>query len=38
MFLEVDPGDGEPLPKDGRIPISNTLPDIDPDEFLAAFR
>jgi phospholipid/cholesterol/gamma-HCH transport system substrate-binding protein len=35
MFLEVDPGDGEPLPKDGRIPISNTLPDIDPDEFLA---
>jgi phospholipid/cholesterol/gamma-HCH transport system substrate-binding protein len=36
MFLEVDPGDGEPLPKDGRIPVSNTLPDIDPDEFLAA--
>jgi len=36
MFLEVDPGDGKPLPKDGRIPISNTLPDIDPDEFLAA--
>jgi phospholipid/cholesterol/gamma-HCH transport system substrate-binding protein len=35
MFLEVDPGDGKPLPKDGRIPISNTLPDIDPDEFLA---
>src|SRR6185503_2450309 len=36
MFLEVDPGDGKPLPKDGRIPVSNTLPDIDPDEFLAA--
>jgi phospholipid/cholesterol/gamma-HCH transport system substrate-binding protein len=35
MFLEVDPGDGKPLPKDGRIQISNTLPDIDPDEFLA---
>jgi phospholipid/cholesterol/gamma-HCH transport system substrate-binding protein len=35
MFLEVDPGDGKPLPKDGRIPVSNTLPDIDPDEFLA---
>jgi phospholipid/cholesterol/gamma-HCH transport system substrate-binding protein len=36
MFLEVDPGDGKPLPQDGRIQISNTLPDIDPDEFLAA--
>src|SRR5919106_6605423 len=35
MFLEVDPGDGKPLPEDGRIQISNTLPDIDPDEFLA---
>ena len=36
MFLEVDPGDGKPLPEDGRIRVSNTLPDIDPDEFLAA--
>jgi phospholipid/cholesterol/gamma-HCH transport system substrate-binding protein len=36
MFLEVDPGDGKPLQKDGRIQVSNTLPDIDPDEFLAA--
>jgi len=36
MFLEVDPGEGKPLPKGGRIPVSNTLPDIDPDEFLAA--
>jgi phospholipid/cholesterol/gamma-HCH transport system substrate-binding protein len=36
MFLEVDPGDGKPLPKDGRIQVSNTLPDIDPDEFLSA--
>ena len=35
MFLEVDPGDGEPLPEDGRIQVANTLPDIDPDEFLA---
>ena len=35
MFLEVDPGDGKPLPEDGRIQISNTLPDVDPDEFLA---
>jgi phospholipid/cholesterol/gamma-HCH transport system substrate-binding protein len=35
MFLEVDPGDGKPLAKDGRIQVSNTLPDVDPDEFLA---
>ena len=38
MFLEVDPGDGKPLPKDGRIQVSNTLPDIDPDEFLVGAR
>jgi phospholipid/cholesterol/gamma-HCH transport system substrate-binding protein len=36
MFLEVDPGDGKPLPEDGHIRVSNTLPDIDPDEFLSA--
>src|SRR5918999_5032306 len=36
MFLEVDPGDGQPLEQDERIQVSNTLPDIDPDEFLAA--
>jgi phospholipid/cholesterol/gamma-HCH transport system substrate-binding protein len=36
MFLEVEPGDGKPLAKDHSIPVSNTLPDIDPDEFLAA--
>jgi phospholipid/cholesterol/gamma-HCH transport system substrate-binding protein len=36
MFLEVDPGDGEPLEKGERIQVSNTLPDIDPDEVLAA--
>ena len=36
MFLEVDPGDGDPLPEGGRIPLANTAPDIDPDEFLAA--
>ena len=32
MFLEVDPGDGKPLPDGGRIQVSNTLPDIDPDK------
>jgi phospholipid/cholesterol/gamma-HCH transport system substrate-binding protein len=36
MFLEVDPGEGRPLPEGGSIRVSNTLPDIDPDEFLAA--
>jgi phospholipid/cholesterol/gamma-HCH transport system substrate-binding protein len=36
MFLEVDPGDGKPLEEGQRIQVSNTLPDIDPDEFLAA--
>jgi phospholipid/cholesterol/gamma-HCH transport system substrate-binding protein len=35
MFLEVDPGEGKPLPEDGRIQIATTLSDIDPDEFLA---
>ena len=36
MFLEVDPGTGDPIPENGRIPSSNTAPDIDPDEVLAA--
>ncbi len=36
MFLEVDPGTGDPLPENGRIPSNNTAPDIDPDEVLAA--
>jgi phospholipid/cholesterol/gamma-HCH transport system substrate-binding protein len=35
MFVEVEPGQGEPLEDGGRIQIANTLPDIDPDEFLA---
>jgi phospholipid/cholesterol/gamma-HCH transport system substrate-binding protein len=35
MFVEVDPGEGEELEDDGRIQVANTLPDIDPDEFLA---
>jgi phospholipid/cholesterol/gamma-HCH transport system substrate-binding protein len=38
MFLEVEPGnDNSPLMKPGdHIPITNTAPDIDPDEFLSA--
>src|SRR5919107_768 len=36
MFLEVDPGDGKRLEDGQRIQVSNTLPDIDPDEILAA--
>ena len=33
MFIEVDPGHGEPLEEGGRIVVSNTSPDIDQDEF-----
>jgi phospholipid/cholesterol/gamma-HCH transport system substrate-binding protein len=36
MFLEVDPGDGKPMPENGRIRVENTLEDIDPDEVLSA--
>ena len=36
MFLDVDPGNGDALPEGGRIPVANTAPDIDPDEFLSA--
>jgi phospholipid/cholesterol/gamma-HCH transport system substrate-binding protein len=36
MFLEVDPGSGDVLPEGRRIPLRNTLPDIDPDEIYAA--
>ena len=35
MFVEVDPGEGPALEEGGRIQVSNTLPDVDPDEFLA---
>jgi phospholipid/cholesterol/gamma-HCH transport system substrate-binding protein len=36
MFLEVDPGDGETMAANDRIPVENTLEDIDPDEVLSA--
>ena len=36
MFVEVDPGRGEPVPEGGRITVENTLPDIDPDEIYSA--
>ncbi len=36
MFLEVDPGEGKALRENGRIQVSNTAPDIDPDEVLSA--
>jgi phospholipid/cholesterol/gamma-HCH transport system substrate-binding protein len=36
MLIEVDPGEGEPLEEEGRVRLANTLPDIDPDEFLSA--
>src|SRR3954467_7720464 len=36
MFVEVDPGEGKALSSGGHIRLSNTLPDVDPDEFLSA--
>ena len=35
MFLEVDPGDGPPVPEEGRVELANTAPDVDPDEILS---
>ena len=34
--MEVDPGEGRPLEDGDRIQVANTLPDVDPDEFLSA--
>lgn len=34
MFIEVDPGTGPPMKEEQRIRLSNTAPDIDPDEIL----
>jgi len=37
MFIELEPGTrGEKLEQNDTIPVSNTAPDIDPDEFLSA--
>ncbi len=38
MFVEITPGDDRsPVAKEGYvIPVSNTLPDVNPDEFLSA--
>jgi phospholipid/cholesterol/gamma-HCH transport system substrate-binding protein len=36
MFLEVAPGTGRVVEEGGRIPVANTLPDVDPDEIYAA--
>jgi len=37
MFVELDPGtDGEELKEEDLIPVQNTEPDVDPDEFLSA--
>jgi phospholipid/cholesterol/gamma-HCH transport system substrate-binding protein len=35
MFLEVDPGRGKRLDEGDTVPLRNTLPDVNPDEFLA---
>jgi phospholipid/cholesterol/gamma-HCH transport system substrate-binding protein len=36
MFLELDPGDARAGRLRGPIPVSNTLPDVNPDEFLSS--
>ena len=38
MFVDIDPGSksARPLDEMERIPVGNTAPDVDPDEFLAA--
>ena len=36
MLLEVDPGEGKPVPDGGRLQVANTSPDIDPDEIFAS--
>jgi phospholipid/cholesterol/gamma-HCH transport system substrate-binding protein len=36
MMLEVDPGQGEALDDGGRIPVANSAPDVNPDEFYSA--
>jgi phospholipid/cholesterol/gamma-HCH transport system substrate-binding protein len=36
MFVEVDPGNGRVVPEGGRIPVTNTLPDINPDQIYSA--
>lgn len=36
MFIEVAPGTGRVVEEGGRIPVANTLPDVDPDEIYAA--
>ena len=35
MFLELDPGRGKPLEEGDTVPLKNTLPDVNADEFLA---
>ncbi len=36
MFIEVDPGDGPRLKEGARIPLSDTLPDVNQDEVLSS--
>jgi phospholipid/cholesterol/gamma-HCH transport system substrate-binding protein len=36
MFVEVSPGSGRVLDEGERIPVANTLPDVDPDEVYEA--
>jgi phospholipid/cholesterol/gamma-HCH transport system substrate-binding protein len=36
MVLEVDPGTGEDIEEGETVPLASTLPNVNPDEFLAA--
>jgi len=36
MFLEVDPGSGPVVPEGGTLPVANSAPDVNPDEFYEA--
>ncbi len=36
MLLEVSPGSGQPVPEGGTVPVTNTAPDVNPDEIYEA--
>jgi phospholipid/cholesterol/gamma-HCH transport system substrate-binding protein len=36
MTIEIDPGSGPPVPDGGTVPLANTQPNVQPDQFLAS--